>query len=386
MIRKLLIVMGLALLLFPFPTAAMAQEPGAEGVQVYFGNNVTLAEGDSIEGGVVVFGGNFTMQEGSEVEGDVVVFGGNVRIDGEVDGNVATLGGNVTVADHAVIKGDVSSLGGNISVAEDAKVTGVVGDGLRVEFDDQGMVIPDIPEIKAPPKPDLPDIKWSDPVEVGETRAPGFAARVGSFISDGVKGVFWALIVSGLSVLIVLFFPANARLVQDTLKQATPISFVVGLVTMLASVAVMGLLALFFWLLLPVCGILLVALALALGWLGGWAVIGKYLGGRIFAAFETPTPTDISATFLGVALLTSLAAMPFVDHLPWIGWMFSLTGFLVLLLVGSTGLGAVVLSRFGTQPYQPIAPKKMTRSRLAASQPEVVEAKPSEMGQDSVVE
>ncbi|NIP27546.1 MAG: hypothetical protein GWO38_27980, partial [Phycisphaerae bacterium] len=110
---------------------------------------------------------------------------------------------------------------------------------------------------------------------------------------------------------------------------ATPISFVVGLVTLLATAAVIGLLALFFWLILPICGIIFVALALGLGWLGGWAVMGKYLGNRIFATFDNPTPTDISATFLGVTVLTLLAAMPFVDHLPWIGWMFSLAGFLV---------------------------------------------------------
>jgi hypothetical protein len=383
MMRKLLVVMSLIFILFTFPAVALAQGPGPEGVKVYFGNNVTLEEGDSVEGGVIIFGGNFTMKEGSEVEGDVVVFGGNVRIEGEIDGDVATLGGNVTIRDNAVIKGDVSSLGGNVSVAEGAEVVGVIADGLRVDIDNGGIVIPNVPEIETPRRPAPPEVKVPVRVERPEF---GFAARAGRFIGDGVQDIFWALIIAGLSVLIMLFFPANVRLVQDTLNQATPVSFVVGLVTLLATAAVIGLLALFFWLILPICGIVFVALALGLGWLGGWAVVGKYLGGRIFATFDNPTPTEISATFLGVTVLTLLATMPFVDHLPWVGWMFSLAGFLVVLMVGSTGLGAVVLSRFGTQSYQPISTTASATVIPVASETDAIEAKSTDITGDSEAE
>lgn len=383
MMHKLLIVTSLIFILFVFPAVALAQGPGPEGVQVYFGNDVTLEEGDFIEGGVIVFGGNFIMKEGSEVEGDVVVFGGNVRIEGEVEGDVATLGGNVTIRDRAVIKGDVSSLGGNVSVAEGAEVVGVIADGLRIDIDEGGVVIPNVPAIETPRRPVPPEVKV--PVRV-ERPNFGFAARVGRFMGDGVQDIFWALITAGLSVLIMLFFPANVRLVQDTLNQATPVSFVVGLVTLLATAAVIGLLALFFWLILPICGIIFVALALGLGWLGGWAVVGKYLGGRIFASFDNPSPTDISATFLGVTVLTLLATMPFVDHLPWIGWMFSLAGFLVVLVIGSTGLGAVVLSRFGTQPYQPISITAAATATPTTREPDATEAKSTDVASDSETE
>lgn len=346
--RRFLAISILLLILSVFPPVASAQGPESEGVQVHFGGNLTLEDGDSIEGGAIVFGGNFTMKEGSEVEGDVVVFGGNVQIDGEVAGNVATLGGNVQVRGNAVIDGDVTSVGGTVSVSPEADVSGVIADGLEVEFNKRGIVIPTIPEI--PEIPPTPESKI--PVRPEKTGS-GLAGRIGHFVGDGVQDIFLALIVAGLSVLLILFFPANAGEIQNTLNRAAPVSFVVGIVTLLATIAVMGLLGLFFWLIIPICGIFLVALAIGLGFLGGWAVIGKYLGGEVFAAFDSPARSEISATFLGVALLTLLATMPFVDNLPLIGWMFSLTSFLVIVVAGSTGLGAVVLSRFGTQEYYP---------------------------------
>ena len=355
--KRLLMIMSLIVLLSLFAGPTYAQEP-VEGVQIYFGDNVTLKDGESVEGGVIIFGGNFTMQEGSDVEGDVVALGGNVTIDGDVEGDVVALGGNVTVQAHAEVDGDVNSLGGNVSVSPKADVSGVVADGLQVEVQPEGLTLPSVPEIE------IPDVKRGVDIEVTErierTR-PGFMTRVGWIIGDGVADIFWSFIIAGLGVLLVLFFPAHVNTVKQTLHRATPVSFVVGFVTLLASIAVIILLGLFFWLLLPICGIIFVALALALGLLGGWTVIGQYVGRRIFARFDVPTPNDISATFLGVAVLTLLAAMPFVDNIPWVGWMFGLISFLLLLVAGSAGLGAVVLSRYGTQSYYP-TPRTATAS------------------------
>jgi hypothetical protein len=368
-ISVILIILTLAL----FPGVTLAQGPGSsEGVQVQFGSNLTLEDGDTVEGSVVVFGGNFTMKEGSEVEGDVVVFGGNITIDGEVEGDVTTMGGNVRIQANAVIEGDVASIGGNVIVSPEAEVSGVVADGLQVNIGEEGITVPAAPEIpevqptpqapERPERPEAPEVperpdrpeRPSPPVEWHEEWGrPSFVTRVGNFIGDGVVNIFWAFIVAGLSVLLLLFFPANLQEIQNTLNRATPVSFIVGLMTLLAAGAVIILLGLFFWLLLPICGIVFVALALALGVLGGWAVIGKYLGLRIFEAVNTPARSEISTTFLGVTVLTLVATMPFLDHLPLIGWMFTLVGVGVMILVGSTGLGAVVLSRFGTQPYVP---------------------------------
>jgi hypothetical protein len=178
-------------------------------------------------------------------------------------------------------------------------------------------------------------------------------SRVGQFFGDGFEDLFGALVIAGLSVLVILFFPKNAATIQETLQQATGVSFVVGIVTLPVTATVLVLLALLSILIVPICGLIIVAAALVVALLAGWAVIGKYIGHQIFSRFDNPAPSEISATFLGAVILTLVAAMPFVDHLPLVGWMFWLIGFLIAVLVGSSGLGAVILSRFGTQPYQP---------------------------------
>jgi hypothetical protein len=177
--------------------------------------------------------------------------------------------------------------------------------------------------------------------------------RVGQFFGDGFEDIFGALIIAGLSVLLILFFPKNAHTIQETLNQATGVSFVVGIVTLPVTATVLVLLGLLSILIVPICGFIVVAVGLAVALLAGWAVIGKYLGSQIFSRFNNPRPSEISATFLGAVILTLVGAMPFIDHLPFFGWLFWLIGFLVSILVGSTGLGAVILSRFGTRAYQP---------------------------------
>jgi hypothetical protein len=359
MIKQIFITLAVVLSLWP--SLALAQGPGSDGVQVYFGDNVTLEDGDTIEGGVVVFGGNLSMKEGSEVEGDVVVFGGNVSVDGEVEGNIAAMGGNVNIRGNAVINGDVTALGGNVSVSSEADVSGVVSNGWEGAFDNQSLEMP----IPVPDIPEVPEITVEAPevrgpkIETYERSRPGVAARIGSFVGDGIEDVFWALIIAGLSVLLVVFFPLHTRTIQTTIRQAGPVSFGVGFVTMLVAASVTILLAFFFWLLIPICGIFLVALGMLVAVLGGWAVVGKFVGERVFTIFNTPSRSEISTTFLGTAALTFLATMPFVDNLPLIGWMFALIGGLVFIIAGSTGLGAVVLSRFGTQDYIPQQPSSV---------------------------
>ena len=359
------ILIAMVFLVTVLPKPALAQGPASDGVRVQLGSNLTLEEDESLDGGVIVLGGNFTMKEGSEVEGDVIVFGGNVEIQGQVKGNVASFGGNVRVLDEGIVEGDVASVGGNVSAAETAKIEGDVVTNEQFNFDN-GVTIPPIPGIAQPDVPDMPDV----PDLPSVANEPGFSpqeretysdfrsqntmmARVGRFFGDGFEDIFGALIIAGLSVLIVLFFPKNAQTIQETLNQATGVSFVVGIVTLPVTATVLVLLAVLSILIVPICGFIIVAVGLAVALLAGWAVIGKYLGSQIFSRFNNPRPSEISATFLGAVILTLVGAMPFIDHLPFFGWLFWLIGFLVSILVGSTGLGAVILSRFGTRAYQP---------------------------------
>lgn len=373
--RKLALLVPMVLLIV-LSGCSVADDGGD---RVTFGGNVTLKDGETVEGDALVFGGNVTMEDGSEVEGDVVVFGGNVKIDGDVDGDVTTMGGNVNITDNATVGGEVSSVGGNVSVSDEASVGGIIADGLDVKlnFGSEEIVESESTASGSREAGSSERTDRSDRSDRGSMAtntggaAFGVLSSVGYAIGDGVADVFWAMILSGVSVLLVLFFPKNINMVENTLTETTPQSLIVGFVTLIASLAVMGLFALLFWLLIPICGIFLVALALGAGMLAGWTVIGKNIGQRIFATFDNPMPSEVSATFLGVTVITLIANVPFLDHFPLIGWMFSFVGGLVVLVGASMGLGAVVLSRFGTQPYLPISSTATIDANSVAS--EVIE-------------
>ena len=340
----------LLLLVFALPLQAQGPERGEAG-RVLFGSNLTLEEGDLIDGDVVIFGGNFEMKAGSEVKGDVVVFGGNVTINGEVKGNIAAIGGNVDVQDDAVVKGDIAGLGGQVRVAEGADVSGEIAEGPGVQNREGGfsIEIPSLPGLPATPKPPIPTVVPR--MDFRPESRSNFVARVGNFLGDGIEDLFAALVIAGLGTLVLLFFPAHTRTVEQTLTEAAPASLVLGAVTLMAAGVLMVLLGILFFLILPICGVIFVALALAAALLMGMTAIGKETGMRVFTRLNVPAPSELSATLLGVGLLVLLIRMPFVDHLPLIGWMFGLTGGVIGFLVASAGVGAVVLSRFGTQAY-----------------------------------
>jgi hypothetical protein len=85
----------------------------------------------------------------------------------------------------------------------------------------------------------------------------------------------------------------------------------------------------------------------------GWIVIGQMIGERLLIATGQPFPNFILSTVVGVIVLTIVATMPVLSWIDCIGPIFWCLGWLVMLIVGSTGLGAVILTRFGARPYHP---------------------------------
>jgi hypothetical protein len=59
------------------------------------------------------------------------------------------------------------------------------------------------------------------------------------------------------------------------------------------------------------------------------------------------------SSLVGVSVLTLLTNMPVIGQIPCIGLLLNLIGSLVGIVVALTGIGAVLLTRFGTRPYQP---------------------------------
>jgi len=112
----------------------------------------------------------------------------------------------------------------------------------------------------------------------------------------------------------------------------------IGLLTLLV-VIVLGVILAITIILIPVTliGILILAFAIAFGWIA----LGLEVGQRTAMVLHQDWPFPLSAA-VGTFILNFVAYG--IGFIPCIGW-------LVPFLINLIGLGAVLLSRFGTQAY-----------------------------------
>lgn len=324
------------------------------------GGNVSLQSGSTVDGDLFVLGGNITIEDDSTINGDMAALGGNVTMEGRATGDVGAVGGNVDVG--GTIKGDLAVIGGNANLLETAVVDGDINlfggqlnraQGARVDGNiEQKNEFQE--SLATPPDDDDDDdevILGGPPISPGKWRSvegPGFLGRI-------VGDIFWnvaLLIVLGLITwLTAAFMPEQMMNVRQTILEATPISFGLGLLTSVASVVVIPLALL---LLVTICLALVPIAAYALlgvATLFGWIVIGQIIGERLLVASGRSQPGFIFSSVVGVTVLTVIANMPVVGEIPCIGFLLGLLGWLAFILAASTGLGAVLLTRFGARLY-----------------------------------
>jgi cytoskeletal protein CcmA (bactofilin family) len=355
--KRLVSATLLLIIILSWATPVFAQDGHQQPGQVLFGSDLRLEAGDIVDGDVVLFGGNLRMAEGSRIQGDAVVFGGHGDINGEVEGEVAFIGGDVEVGPAARIDGDLVSVGGQVSVDEAAHIDGeITGIGSGE--------IP-LPPIKAiPPQPRFERSYGFEPVNQ-------FFRIMLAFM----QGLVVALVVSAIGLLAVLFLPRHSRTVGKTITQETPASFGVGLLTLIVGITAMVLL--FVTCCLIPIGLLL-GLALALATLYGWIVVGYLLGGRILRAIQknSAAPTPVASALVGIFTVTLVQqGLMALSRTPCLGFFFWIMGAALWLIIASTGLGAVVLTRFGTQPYTRSTPPSTPPTALPSiDEPEQLDA------------
>jgi hypothetical protein len=149
--------------------------------------------------------------------------------------------------------------------------------------------------------------------------------------------VLLALVMGVLGGLAMLLWPASTLRVGRTAVVSLMPSLGVGLLTMIVSIVVgLGLVITICFSLLGGLVMLAVAVVTAYGWIG----LGVYLGERLFTSPSEP----FWRALLGVGLLTLLGSV--MEVVPCIGWILP-------FLAACVGLGSVILTRFGTQPYPP---------------------------------
>lgn len=306
------VVVVAALLLMP---VAVSADDGVSTGKIIFGRSFELADGERLDGDLAVFGGDVTLREGSILDGDALVAGGNLDAAGEIDGDVVIFGGNANLRSTVEVDGDVITLGGTTTTAEGAVVRGRTSEGFSIDV---------VPDLRAP---DITPPGW------GVSR--GDRSWVLTWFLRGIRALGGALVLSLLALLVLSLWPKQTEQVATTVWRFPAASFGFGLLTLLV---IPGLMVLLTVLIVTVCVVPLLALAAAVAWLFGWIALGLLVGRRVLVALKARNAIQLWQAALGVFLISLLGALPCVGWLVW-------------TIGGAFGMGAAILTRFGTQPY-----------------------------------
>lgn len=302
-----LLITILLVLLIPGP----AQARGLTEDKVIFGGTYSLSSGETLDGSLILLGGSAALESDSSVNGDVVIMGGSLKADGQVSGSIVGIGGLVSLGDNAEVTGDVMVFGAHLDRSEGAQVIG------EVSTDFTGPLAFTIPGGVEAPRIDI-----------------GFNPIV-----DFTWFMFRTFVWAALAVLIVLFLPRQVTTTAQAAFGQPVVAGGLGLLTLVIAVPVIVILTITI-ILIPV-SILAVAAVIA-AWVMGVIALGLEVGKRLQDLFKqtwAPAVTAGLGTFILVLIVNGARAV-----VPCVGWVFP-------AVTGMLGIGAVLLTRFGTQPY-----------------------------------
>jgi hypothetical protein len=306
------------------------------------------------------FGSTVKVNE-DEIAGDIFVLGGGAKIDGEVLGGAVALGGEIKV--NGRVTGDVVAIGNDVELGETAEVLGnAVSVGGKVRRADGARVSGQVSEVGMSPGFDLRPREWWS--------GRDFRPRGQSLFEwEEWLEVFWKLTASALllvlSAVVILIAPRGIDRVERAAVAEPWKALLVGLgvellslpaMIVLAVLLVVSLIGIPLLVFLPFLVLLLVAAALY-GYAAMAVTVGRWLGGRYR---RLSGPGRFGELLVGVVAIQGLSlAGAFLDAIgiPLLIWgLFTLCGFLIKFLVWTTGLGAAVMSRFGSSPALPPLP------------------------------
>lgn len=311
------------LILMTLPAMADTSAPPGDDV-VIWNEDYVLESDELLEGDLIVFGGDVTLELDSYVEGSVIVWNGQAAIEGHIEQDLIVSGGDIYLGENAVVEGDVlCNFDCDLEREEGARVDGDVIQGAP--FDHFKLM---------PPHAMFPHRFW--------TSMPG---RALSWSFRAIRMAATILVLAAVGGLVALIWPQQTdRISQTALTEAGP-SLGIGLLAAFAITVLVIILALTICL-SPVA--ILVALGLMVAMLFGWIGVGKLVGDRLMEALKMSgaNAAPMWATGLGTLTLTLVVmGLSAFFCLAPLGW-------LITILLSSLGLGAVVLTRFGTMTYR----------------------------------
>ncbi len=314
----LILLLAAVLLLPATPVLADSDPPDDDGV-VIWNEDYTLEEGQRLDGDLIVFNGDVTLEPSSCVEGSVIVWNGNADVEGTIEKDLVVSGGDIYLGDDAQVEGDVvCSWNCELEQEEQARV--------------DGSIVAGIPLRGFPAVSSLPTLRVS-----GLERVLGWMFRA-------TRSIVAILVIAAVAGLVALIWPHQTEQVRRVVAGAPWPSLGIGLLTVIAVTALVIALTITCCL-SPIAA--LATLALGAAGLFGWIGVGALVGERLLQAFNTRDIAPLWAAGLGTLIITLVGTgLTATFCLAPLGW-------LLLFILGCLGLGAVVLTRFGTTPYGP---------------------------------
>lgn len=274
--------------------------------QFLVGDVYILENQEIIDGNVAGIGTTLIIEEGATVHGNISLVGSNLEIAGRVDGDINAFAGHSYIQESAEITGSFNQIIHQLDIHPNALIQDEIN---SYEF----------------PTPAN--------VNVGEslTNIMGWLRPSTFFVFQTVRIVAYTLI----ALLVISLFQVPTIRAVTCMKSNLIAAWGAGIITMIA-VPIISLIFLITICLSPLAIILLLAFLLSLLW--GWVLIASAIGQLLTRWLQLEWRVEAS-TVLGavmVGLLTSIATI-----IPSIG-------FLINIMIAATGLGGVLLSRFGT--------------------------------------
>ncbi|MFC1475753.1 polymer-forming cytoskeletal protein [Candidatus Zixiibacteriota bacterium] len=283
---------------------------------IQIGTDVVIGEDERVEGNVVVFGGNIEVE--GEVKGDVVAILGDVSVSGYVHGSAIAVTGEVVVHSMGKVRKDV--IGGSITTHPGSLIGG------KKEYT----------SVRIPVRPQL------------------------------FRGVYLAILLThvGLAVFIIFltllahaFGGKNIAMIRTKISEGGFKAFLVGLLSLF-----LGLPLVFVLLIITVIGIpvalLVLPLAVVLAKILGYAAVGLSFGSKLAENTIFKVKSQLGQTIMGTSamliiilfggVLVTIPATP----VKVLGWILFGIGHAISFIAITTGVGAVVLTRFGTRLHK----------------------------------
>ncbi len=151
--------------------------------------------------------------------------------------------------------------------------------------------------------------------------------------------VVWTLAITAMALVVSLLWPKGIERMGRTGIEQPAMVFLTGFISWILGLALVAIMAITICL-LPVA--LLLALALLVASLLSWVIAGWVIGRKLLGLFSIKNPTVVLETVVGTLLFTVVYFL--LSFIPCMN-------FIIGVLVGSFGLGVIVLTRFGTRSY-----------------------------------